>query len=55
LRDRDTVIAPDSGAVDPGALARLAVERWQAGMRTDRLEPRYLHAPDVTMPKGTAP
>ncbi len=55
LQDRDVVIAPESGAIDPGALARLAAERWQAGFRTERLEPRYLHAPDVTVGKGAAP
>ena len=54
FKDRDIVIAP-SGAIDPGALARLAAERWRAGVRCERLEPRYLHAPDVTLAKEAAP
>ena len=52
--DRDVVMAPVGGAIDPGALARLAAERWRAGARSERLEPRYLHAPDVTLSKGSA-
>jgi len=55
LRDRDVVMPPGNGSIDAGALARLAAERWRAGFRTERLEPRYLHAPDVTLAKGAAP
>jgi tRNA threonylcarbamoyladenosine biosynthesis protein TsaB len=54
LRDRDAIVAPESTAIDPTALARLAAERWREGARTPRLEPRYLHAPDVTLAKGAA-
>ena len=54
LRDREVVVPPESTAIDPAALARLAAERWQSGARTERLEPRYLHAPDVTLAKGAA-
>jgi tRNA threonylcarbamoyladenosine biosynthesis protein TsaB len=55
FEDRDVTIAPQTGAIDPGVVARLAAERWQAGTRTERLEPRYLHAPDVTLAKRAAP
>lgn len=55
FEDRDIAMAPESGAIDPVALARLAAERWRAGARSERLEPRYLHAPDVTLAKGAAP
>ncbi|MGH7123003.1 MAG: tRNA (adenosine(37)-N6)-threonylcarbamoyltransferase complex dimerization subunit type 1 TsaB [Stellaceae bacterium] len=55
LPGRDLVMVPGNGLIDPAALARLAVERWQAGFRTERLEPRYLHAPDVTVPKAATP
>ena len=55
FEDRDIVMAPESGAIDPVALARLAAERWHAGARSERLKPRYLHAPDVTLAKGAAP
>jgi tRNA threonylcarbamoyladenosine biosynthesis protein TsaB len=55
LEDRDILMAPACGAIDPGALARLAAERWQEGLRTEHLEPRYLHAPDVTVAKRAAP
>jgi len=55
LRDRNTVMPPGNGGIDAGALARLAAERWQAGSRTERLEPRYLHAPDVTLAEGAVP
>jgi len=55
LRGRDLAIAPGPGTIDAGALGRLAGEHWQAGLRTDRLEPRYLHAPDVTLAKGSRP
>ena len=55
LKEHDVLIVPQPRVIDPGALARLAAERWQAGLRTERLEPRYLHAPDVTLAKGTAP
>jgi tRNA threonylcarbamoyladenosine biosynthesis protein TsaB len=51
----DAVIAPGPGTIDAAALARLAAERWRGGFRTARLEPCYLHAPDVTLPKGAAP
>ena len=51
----DIVTAPGPGSIDAAALARLAAERWRAGFRTERLEPRYLHAPDVTLPKGSPP
>jgi tRNA threonylcarbamoyladenosine biosynthesis protein TsaB len=49
----DLVTAPGPQTVDAAALARLAAERWRAGFRTERLEPCYLHAPDVTLPKGS--
>jgi hypothetical protein len=52
LQDRDVAMAPGDGSIDAGVLARLAAERWQAGALTERLEPRYLHAPDVTLTKG---
>lgn len=55
FEDLDIMLAPGSGAIDPEALARLAAERWRAGVRSERLEPRYLHAPDVTLAKGAAP
>ncbi len=55
LGDRDITIAPGHGEIDAAALARLAVERWRAGFRTERLEPRYLHAPDVTVAKEPKP
>jgi tRNA threonylcarbamoyladenosine biosynthesis protein TsaB len=55
LRDRDIVVPPECTAIDPAALARLAARRWREGARTERLEPRYLHAPDVTLAKGSAP
>jgi tRNA threonylcarbamoyladenosine biosynthesis protein TsaB len=55
LRDRDILVPPESAAIDPAALARLAAERWRDGARTERLEPRYLHAPDVTLAKGAVP
>jgi tRNA threonylcarbamoyladenosine biosynthesis protein TsaB len=51
----DLAIAPGSQAIDAAALARLAAERWRAGFRTEHLEPCYLHAPDVTLPKGSTP
>jgi tRNA threonylcarbamoyladenosine biosynthesis protein TsaB len=54
LRDRDVAMAPRVGSIDAGALARLAAARWQAGFRTERLEPCYLHAPDVTLAKAAA-
>ena len=50
----DLVTAPGPGTIDAAALARLAAERWRAGFRTERLEPCYLHAPDVTLPRGPA-
>jgi tRNA threonylcarbamoyladenosine biosynthesis protein TsaB len=49
LRDRAPRVAPGAPEIDAVALARLAAERWRAGTRTERLEPRYLHAPDVTL------
>jgi tRNA threonylcarbamoyladenosine biosynthesis protein TsaB len=49
----DLVTAPGPGTIDAAALARLAAERWRAGFRTERLEPCYLHAPDVTLPRGS--
>ncbi|HXP75408.1 MAG TPA: tRNA (adenosine(37)-N6)-threonylcarbamoyltransferase complex dimerization subunit type 1 TsaB [Stellaceae bacterium] len=52
---RDLVTAPGPGTADAAALARLAAERWRAGLRTERLQPRYLHAPDVTLAKAPAP
>ena len=55
LQDLDVVLAPSIGSIDAGGLARLAAERWQAGLRTERLEPRYLHAPDVTVAQGQMP
>ena len=55
LRDREIVVASESAAIDPRALARLAALRWRQGTRTERLEPRYLHAPDVTLAKAAAP
>jgi tRNA threonylcarbamoyladenosine biosynthesis protein TsaB len=55
LRGRDLAVAPGPGTIDAGALGRLAGERWRAGLRTDRLEPRYLHAPNVTLAKGSTP
>ena len=55
LGDRDIMIAPGRGDIDAAALARLAVERWRAGFRTERLVPRYLHAPDVTVAKEAKP
>jgi len=55
LGDSDITIAPGRGDIDGAALARLAVERWQAGFRTERLKPRYLHAPDVTLAKESKP
>lgn len=55
LQDRDVAMAPGDGSIAAGALARLAAERWQAGVRTERLEPRYLHAPDVTLAKRATP
>jgi tRNA threonylcarbamoyladenosine biosynthesis protein TsaB len=55
LAGRDLAMAPGTGRIDTAALARLAAERWRAGFRTERLEPRYLHAPDVTMAKAAAP
>jgi tRNA threonylcarbamoyladenosine biosynthesis protein TsaB len=51
----DLAIAPGSQAIDAAALARLAAERWRAGFRMEHLEPCYLHAPDVTLPKGSTP
>jgi tRNA threonylcarbamoyladenosine biosynthesis protein TsaB len=55
LRDRgDVVVSAESGSIDPAALARLALARWRQGARTERLEPRYLHAPDVTLAKGAS-
>ncbi|HLJ21694.1 MAG TPA: tRNA (adenosine(37)-N6)-threonylcarbamoyltransferase complex dimerization subunit type 1 TsaB [Stellaceae bacterium] len=54
LQGRDIAMAPGTGPIDPAALARLAAMRWQAGLRTERLEPRYLHAPDVTVAKAGA-
>ena len=51
----DATTAPGPGTIEAGALARLAAERWLAGLRTARLEPRYLHAPDVTLPTGSTP
>jgi len=53
LERPDATTAPGPGTVDAVTLARLAAERWQAGFRTPRLEPCYLHAPDVTLPRGT--
>jgi len=55
LGDSDIMIAPGRGDIDAAALARLAVERWRAGFRTERLVPRYLHAPDVTVAKEAKP
>lgn len=55
LEGRDLVTAAGPGTADAAALARLAAERWRAGLRTERLQPRYLHAPDVTLAKGPAP
>ena len=55
LPSRDAVTAPGPGTADAGALARLASERWRQGLRTARLEPLYLHAPDVTLAKGAQP
>ena len=55
LQDRDFAMAPGTGLIDPAALARLAAARWQAGFRSERLEPRYLHAPDVTLAKAATP
>ena len=55
LGDSDITIAPGRGDIDAAALARLAVERWRAGFRTERLVPRYLHAPDVTVAKEAKP
>lgn len=55
LEGRELALAPGPGTVDAGALARLAAERWRAGVRTERLEPRYLHAPDVTLARGAVP
>lgn len=55
LEQPDLLTAPGPGTVDAAALARLAGERWRAGFRTERLEPCYLHAPDVTLPKGARP
>jgi tRNA threonylcarbamoyladenosine biosynthesis protein TsaB len=51
----DLVMAPGPQTIDAAVLARLAAERWQAGCRTERLEPCYLHAPDVTLPRGALP
>jgi tRNA threonylcarbamoyladenosine biosynthesis protein TsaB len=55
LQDRGVAMAPGDGRIDAGVLARLAAGRWQAGVRTERLVPRYLHAPDVTLAKGATP
>jgi tRNA threonylcarbamoyladenosine biosynthesis protein TsaB len=55
LSDSDLTIAPGRGDIDAAALAGLAVERWRAGFRTERLVPRYLHAPDVTVAKEPKP
>jgi tRNA threonylcarbamoyladenosine biosynthesis protein TsaB len=55
LGDSDITIAPGRSDIDAAALARLAVERWRAGYRTERLVPRYLHAPDVTVAKEAKP
>ena len=55
LEGRDLAPAPGTGSINAPTLSRLAAERWQAGLRTDRLEPLYLHAPDVTLAKATSP
>jgi len=55
LGERNITVAPGRGEIDAASLARLAVERWQAGWRTEPLEPRYLHAPDVTVAKEPKP
>jgi tRNA threonylcarbamoyladenosine biosynthesis protein TsaB len=55
LQDRDLATAPGTGLIDPAALARLAAALWQAGFRSERLEPHYLHAPDVTLAKAATP
>jgi tRNA threonylcarbamoyladenosine biosynthesis protein TsaB len=49
LPGRDIVTVPGSGSADAAALARLAALRWRHGLRMERLEPLYLHAPDVTL------
>lgn len=51
-KSRDTVLANGPGIPDAGDLARLAAERWHPGEMPPRLEPLYLHAPDVTRPKA---
>jgi tRNA threonylcarbamoyladenosine biosynthesis protein TsaB len=55
LPGRDIVRGPGSGSADAVALARLAALRWCQGLRTERLDPLYLHAPDVTLAKETFP
>ncbi|HLI21540.1 MAG TPA: tRNA (adenosine(37)-N6)-threonylcarbamoyltransferase complex dimerization subunit type 1 TsaB [Stellaceae bacterium] len=50
----DIRVLPGHGRPDPVALARLGAARWQAGQRA-ALAPLYLHAPDTTIPRQTAP
>lgn len=50
LTQRDTIIAPDTTAIEPALVARLAREKHTAGAN-EPVRPFYLRAPDTTPPR----